>query len=247
MKSIIAAMLTCAVLFGASYAGSLYFMQNQEPDEEVVTPLEESVDQASTLPPENEKIGNVAVMPVANRPERGISLEAVLRMSDSIKKMEEKLILREKRVSKEEQRVKLLFVDLETEQDRLKAFSNGIDAKVEVLTKTTADLKTTLEALDARKAEIMALEKKTGVDDESVRNDMEKKVNDVKGWFANLEAEQAATYLKEFANNGKLDFAASLLHKMPDRQKSKILGALSDPALVNQLIDALRVAPKTPK
>ena len=85
------------------------------------------------------------------------------------------------------------------------------------------------------------MEKLAGTDDDSVHEKFDTKVNDVKGWFAGLQAEQAADYLKEFANNGKLEFAASLLQKMPDRQKSKILGALSDPVLVDQLIDALSV------
>ena len=75
--------------------------------------------------------------------------------------------------------------------------------------------------------------------------ELDSKVNDVKSWFANLEPDQAADYLKEFANNGKLEFAASLLQKMPDRQKSKILGVMSDPILVDQLIESLDVRPKS--
>jgi hypothetical protein len=246
MKQIVAAVITCMILFGASYAASKYYMDIEEVAEaETVTPKEESVDQSSTLPPDGASINQVEAMPVAHRPEKSVSLEAVLQMSDSIKKTEERLRIREMKLAKEEQNVKLLFVDLETEQDQLQAFGEGIDAKVEALSRMTEELRQLIGSLDEKKAELAKLEKEAGVDDESKQLDLENKVNDVKSWFSNLEARQASDYLKEFANNGKLDFAASLLHKMPDRQKSKILAELSDPALVDQLISALRVKPKT--
>ena len=165
-------------------------------------------------------------------------------MSDSIKKMEQQLLDRERRVVKKEQRVKLLFDDLATEQDELRAFSEGIDAKVDMLTQLNGTLKSTLDRLDVRKVELEDLAKKTGSDEESQQIELDNKVNDVKSWFSNLEPDQAADYLKEFANNGKLEFAASLLQKMPDRQKSKILGVMRDPVLVDQLIDSLSVRPK---
>ena len=247
MKPIIAAVITCAVLFGVSFGASNYFADKaaETETEEGGEPIADSVDQESTLPPDQKEVPKkVAAMPVAHRPEKSISLEAVLQMSDSIKKMEEKLLLREKKLAKEEQRVQLLFNDVATEQDELQAFSEGVDAKVAAMERMAEALRETLATLDARKAELVALEKKTGVDDESQKEKMDDKINGVKGWFANLEAEQAADYLKEFANTGKLEFAASLLHKMQDRQKSKILAALNDPVLVSQLIESLEIKPK---
>ena len=154
------------------------------------------------------------------------------------------MIARETQLAKDERRVQLLFDDLATEQDELRAFSEGIDAKVEMANRLSDTLRETLDQLESRKAELQELEKETGSDDESLQEDMDNRVNDVKSWFAGLEAEQAADYLKEFANNGKMAFASSLLQKMPDRQKSKILGAMSDPVLVEQLIDALKVRSK---
>ncbi len=260
MKSIIAAVITCMVLFGASFAASKYYIALEaaaaaENAEEPVEPKPDEVDQDSTLPPDDSQIKKVDEMPVAHRPEQSVSLVSILQMSDAMKKLEEKLRIREMKLRKEEQRVKLLFVDVETEQDRLQAYSDGIDAKVKALADISKRLKEQMAtmsaenakemaALDQKKAEIAALEKDAGVDDESKRTELENKVNGVKSWFANLEAKQASDYLKEFANNGKLDFAASLLNKMPDRQKSKILAELSDPSLVDQLIGALQIKPK---
>ena len=103
-------------------------------------------------------------------------------------------------------------------------------------------LKAMMDELDRKKQDLATLEKATGTDPESVSQELESRVNDVKSWFENLEANQAADYLREFANNGKMDFAALLLQKMPDRQKSKILAAMSDPQLVSQLIEAVKVS-----
>ncbi|MEC8557413.1 MAG: hypothetical protein VXZ82_20615, partial [Planctomycetota bacterium] len=99
-----------------------------------------------------------------------------------------------------------------------------------------------MDELNRKKQDLATLEKATGTDSESVSQELESRVNDVKSWFENLEANQAASYLREFANNGKMDFSALLLQKMPDRQKSKILAAMSDPQLVSQLIEAVKVS-----
>ncbi|QDT11174.1 hypothetical protein [Planctomycetes bacterium K23_9] len=237
MKTIIAAVVTCMVLFGVSAATTHLFLSEPPADEE--TEVAENA--------EGEEIADespVRAMPVAFRPESAVSVEAVLQMSDSIKKMEQQMATRQQRLAKDEQRVQLLFDDLATEQDELRAFSEGIDAKVDMVKRLNSSLRETLDQLDARKAELQKLEKDTGSDEQSQQEDMDSRVNDVKSWFAGLEAEQAADYLKEFANNGKLAFAASLLQKMPDRQKAKILEAMSDPILVDQLIDALTIRPK---
>lgn len=247
MKSIIAAVVTCVILFGASFAASKYYMESEAAVEagDETTPKEDSVDQSSTLPPNESVINKVDQMPVSHRPEKSVSLEAVLQMSDSIKKMEEKLRLRELKLEREEQRVNLLFVDLETEQDQLQAFSEGLDKKVESLSRMTTELKDLLASLDEKKAELATLEKAAGVDDESKLTELDNKANNLKSWFEGLAAPQASDYLREFANTGKLELAASLLHKMPNRQKAKILAEMSDPALVDQLIGALKVKPKT--
>jgi flagellar motility protein MotE (MotC chaperone) len=240
MKSIISAVITCVILFGVSVMTTTYLHQ---PDSAANAESTETGADPAADPPDS-SAGAISAMPVSLRPEQAVSVEAVLQMSDSIKKMEQQLMQREQDVLKQEQRLKLLFDDLVTEQDELRAFSEGIDAKVDMLNQMSGTLKATLEQLEARKLELVELEKKTGSDPVSKQQEMDSRVNDVKSWFADLQAEQAADYLKEFANNGKLEFAASLLQKMPDRQKSKILGVMSDPVLVDQLIDSLIVRPK---
>ena len=242
MKTIIVAMFTCLLLFGVSLGISRYMLPASAGPETAVA-------DASVLNEAENTSGQprITAMPVSLRPDNGISVEAVLQMSDSIKKMEQQLIKREQDLRKKEQRVQLLFEDLETEQEELRAFSEGIDAKVKSLNQASDSLKKRLADMDAREKALQALAKKTGADPESKAEEFDNKVNDVKGWFSGLQADQAADYLKEFANTGKLEFAALLLQKMPDRQKSKILGAMNDPVLVDQLIDSLNVRKKPAK
>lgn len=241
MKTIVAAMVTCIALFGLSMGATQFLLTSSERPETPETETEsESTEEAAEG--ETEKFDAQSI-PVSFRPET-VSVEAVVQMSDSIRKMEQQLVEREKRVRKDEQRVAMMFADLETEREELLAFSEGIDSKVDAVQKMTNSLSNQLNELETQKEEIKLIEKAAGADPESKLDAMDEKVNHVKSWFAGLAPEQAADYLKEFANNGKLEFAASLLHKMPDRQKSKILGSMKDPVLVDQLIDALSTRPK---
>lgn len=247
MKTIIAAVVTCVLLFGASYAASVYFAQQAAAatdDETNEEQQEDKSEQDEILPAGETPEKTNLPMQVPNNSAQSVSIEAVLKMSDSIRRKEAQVELRESQALKNEKRVEMLFADLEAERNSLRTLNDNVDNKLLQLQRMMDELNADLADLETRKAEVSKLEKEVGVDDVSKQEDLESKVNDVKGWFENLAPEQSSAYLKEFANNGKLEFAASLLQKMPNRQKSKILGALSDPVLVEQLIDALKVKPK---
>ncbi|MCC9601998.1 hypothetical protein LOC67_15660 [Stieleria sp. JC731] len=235
MKAIIAAMLTCVIIFGLS-AGATHMLMQSPPAE----PPEE-LGETDGQPEEGDsaQAANVEQMPVSFRPDANISVEAVMQMSDSIKRMEQELAEREKKVKRDEMRIKLMFDDLSTEQDELKAYSDGIETKIAVLEQLKNEVAGSLASLDERKAELDKAKAKMDTAEEAGETPLDERVENVKSWFANLAPEQASDYLREFANNGKIDLAATLLQKMPDRQKSKILAAMNDPVLVDQLIEAL--------
>lgn len=241
MKSIIAAVVTCVVLFGISLGATQFLLPPENPEDETAT---EVADAEAAESEDEESLQQMVSMPVTFRPDNDVSVESVLQMSESIKKTEQQLIAREKEIAKQEQRVRLLFQDLETEQDELKAFSEGVDQKVDMLSRMNSTLQDTIADIDAKRAELEALKTSLGEDDGSKQEEMDDRVKAVTPWFASVAPEQASTYLKEMANNGRVEFAASLLNSMPDRQKSKILGAMNDPLLVEQLIEALRLKPK---
>ena len=236
MKAVLSAMITCAVIFGLSAGATQYFLKQQPEDVEAAAEVAPS--EAETVETAESEVAGSEPMPVSFRPDANVSVEAVLQMSDSIKRMEQELAEREEKVKRDEMRIKLMFDDLATEQDELRAYSQGIDAKVDLISRMKTELEQTLMTLEQKKAELDKLAQKTQTKPET-NTEIDDKVDDVKSWFANLEPEQAAEYLREFSNNGKMAFAASLLQKMPDRQKSKILGAMNDPVLVDQLIESL--------
>jgi len=238
------------VLFGISAGASWYLNVGSV----VVAKSDMSQDGETTedplkpdLQPNTDEIEKVDGMPVVHHEQSPITIEQVLKMSDSIRKMEGKIKEREKLVEKEEHRIELLFEDLTREKNELVAFSEGIGQKLEALDQMTVTLKETLDQLDARKLELEKLEKNMGVDEESQNEAMELKVNQIKDWFSGLEPEQAADFIKEFANNGDLSFASALIHKMDSRQKHKVLGAIGDPGLVQDLINALLIEKKSKK
>ena len=241
MKTVVAAMVTCIALFGLSLGATQFLLAPEDPSD--LPEVLENIESGNASDAEGDDKYDAQSVPVAFRP-NSVSVEAVVQMSDSIRKMEKQLRERENAVKRDEHRIKVLFSDLEREREELGAFSEGIDAKVESLQRLSNSLTGALTELNEKKTEIEKLEKKSGTDEQSQQNAMDEKVSHVKGWFEGLAPEQAADYLKEFANNGKLEFAASLLNRMPDRQKSKILGSMSDPVLVDQLIDALSTPTK---
>lgn len=240
MKSIIAAVVTCILLFGVSL-GATYFLLPSPGEEDANSEVADA--SAEETPVEDEpSLQEMVSMPVSLRPD--VSVESVLQMSDSIKKTEQQLMDREKDIEVQEQRLSALFDELTREEEELKAFSEGIDAKVDLLSRMNETLQRTLDDIDVKKAELEALRKDVGEDDATKQAETDSKVNAVKGWFSGLQPTQAADYLTEFSSND-IGFAATLLHKMPERQKAKILAEMNDGVLVQQLIDALRVQPKT--
>ncbi len=159
MKTILSAVITCAVLFGVS-AGATKYLTDQSAAATEET--DENAGEAETGDAANESAtedGGVQglppqSMPVSFRPEAQVSVEAVLQMSDSIKRMEQDLAKREEKVRRDEKRVKLMFDDLATEQDQIRAFSEGLESKLELVTRTKEQLEETLAQLDERKNEM---------------------------------------------------------------------------------------------
>lgn len=245
MRNILIAIVTSLLLFGLSAGTSFYINRpleiegaDKEPAVEIANP-----DEPFSEPP-IEKME--PQLPVALRPDQALTIDAVKQMAEAAAKRQQQLDEYEKQLKKEEQRVQLLFEDLKREKKELTAFSEGIEGKIRALDEMTLKLQEVASKVENDKKELKSLEKKHGVDSVK-RDELQSKVDTVKGWFSSLEAQQAADILVDKANQGDLEFAASLLHSMQDRQKAKILHAINDPTLVNQLIDSLAIKKKDKK
>lgn len=245
MKSLLAAILVGSLLFVASAGASWFmiYMPMQAEAEELALAEAEAesgrdADEAA-VPPAVTKADKVEAMPVSMRPETPVTVEAVTELAHSIMEKERALIDSQQRLVKEEKRIGLLFEDLKRERDELTAFGQLIESKIGKAAEATEKLKIEHQKLIDQTNTLSSLEKKTGktpADAES--SELDSRVDVVKSWFKNLDPEQAANYLKEFANRGDLQFSARLLDSLDDRQIAKILAAFDDPPLVAQIVDA---------
>ena len=110
------------MLFGVLYAvaaggTTLYFNMTKAPEEESSEGEEnkEGISGAKDPPPPQ--------VPVALRPKNNVSVEAIVQMSDSIRRTEQRLEEQKKQLAADEERVGLLFEDLELEREELKALN----------------------------------------------------------------------------------------------------------------------------
>lgn len=241
MKTMLLAGIVGVILFAASASVS-WFLLNQNEPPKVVSEETPDVETEAGVPPIGRGFEKPEQLPVAMRPDARLSVEAVLELSESIRRKEQDLIAREKAVEKTEQNLRMLFEDLKIERAELNAMMDTIEAKLQLAQHAVSEVKLENQALSMQTQESSRNQPgsstrpgATGADGEVLNQ----RVQTAKPWFEGLEDEQAANYLKEFANNGDLKFAARLLKSLPQRKASKILAAFNDPDFVQQILDAL--------
>ncbi|MEC8554280.1 MAG: hypothetical protein VXZ82_04650, partial [Planctomycetota bacterium] len=118
MKSLISKIIFFGVLYAVAAGGTtLYFSMTKAPEEESSEGEEnlEGLSGAEDPPP--------PPVPVALRPKNNVSVEAIVQMSDSIRRTELRLEEQKKQLAADEERVGLLFEDLEVEREELKALN----------------------------------------------------------------------------------------------------------------------------
>ncbi|HMO13589.1 MAG TPA: hypothetical protein PKD64_11815 [Pirellulaceae bacterium] len=241
MKTILKAGIVGAVLFAISATASWYLL-NQQNSLAKQTADEIDPELEAGVPPIGQGTEKAEQLPVALRPEVPLSVEAVLELSDSIRRKERDLIARENAVEKTEQNIHLLFEDLKVERAELTALLEKIEARLQLTKNAVAELKQENLTLAAKTDEIskfeqqLAKRKATGTEE---LDEIGQRVKTAKPWFEGLDDAQAANYLKEFANNGDLRFAVRLLKSLQQRKASKILAEFNDPEFVQQLLNAL--------
>jgi chromosome segregation ATPase len=240
MKTILMAGMVGIVLFAISASASWYLL-NQKPVPPTVVEENGPAEDAG-LTPMGKGINKAEQLPVALRPNVPLSVEAVLELSESIRKKEQQLLAREKAVEKTEQNIRLLFEDLKVERAELNALMSEMETKLKTAQNSVAELKQENQTLATKSQELnklnQQLDKKKKEGGEPL-DEIGQRVQTAKAWFEGLDDEQAANYLKEFANNGDLQFAVRLLKSMQQRKASKILAALNDPEFVQQILNSL--------
>lgn len=240
MKNLLMALIVGVLLYAGSAAASWYLM-NQQPDP-LLAESESEEEGLRDITPIGMAIEKQPQLPVGLRPELPLTVETVLELSESIRRKEQELIDREKAIEKTEQNIKMLFEDLKVERAELNALMEGIEAKLQVAQNSTNELRLENQQLATKTEELAKLNQRKAqqqTNGEPLLDEIGQRVKTAQPWFEGLEDEQAANYLKEFANNGDLQFAVRLLKSLQQRKASKILAAFNDPELVQQLLGAL--------
>ncbi len=244
MKTLLMSAIVGVILFAASASVSWYLM-NQQVEPVAAEPEGTDLETDAGVPPIGDGVAKQEQMPVANRPDLPLTVEAVLELSESIRKKERELMEREKRAEKTERNIELLFEDLKVERAELSAISQQIQARLRQASNSVAQLKIENQQLTNQTEELAKLKPNKNLKPgEEPLDEIGERVKTAKKWFEGLGEEQAANYLKEFANNGDLEFAARLLKSLSDRKSTKILAAFDDSEFVQQILDALSVSKK---
>lgn len=186
--------------------------------------------------PNESEITKTSQMPVALPGDKPLSLESILQLSEGIRQKEQQLNEREKVRLREEQRIGLMFDDLKREQQELLALGETLDAKLAAAQQVLEQIRQERAGLQADKQQIAAAKKAAEPEAQAKEAEEAERLNKIKGWFNSLEPEQAARFVKEFCNNGELEFACKLLQSLDPKKSAKILAALDDAPLAASIV-----------
>jgi chromosome segregation ATPase len=245
MKSMLVAGVVGIVLFASSAAVSWYLMDKEQKPAETAdakkAPEEEEHGLVDAPPVLGEDAEKKEQLPVALRPDTPLSVEAVLELSDSIKRKEREIVEREKAVEKAEHNLKSMFDDLRVERAELLTLMDGIESKTQTAKSSLAELKQENQNVTSQKQELEKLksQKSKGKKGQPETDEIAEKTKTVKDWIENLEPEKAAELVKEYANSGDLKEVIRILKSLPPKSGSDILDAINDAALVHQIVDAV--------
>ena len=255
MKKMLMFGLYGAVILGVS-AGSTWFLRsnniaNSDSASEPTDPLTQStaalaspVDVTRPLPDEAED-----ALPVAVRPGE-MSVEEIVRYGLGLKAREAVIRQREESLQRTEAQHRLVLADIDGEQQEIEGLvAQARDQRVaseQLLAQARQERirsEDVLKQWDEKKQKLDLDREKAArnpapagsADDTEV--DREANVKKLSAVVAGLSPEVSASMMREFANDGKIELAVEILAQLEDRDASKILDAMNDGKLVNELIE----------
>ena len=243
MKSILVAGVVGIVLFASSAAVSWYLLDKEQKPAETAEKKADDEDNHGLVdapPVLGEGAEKKEQLPVALRPDTPLSVEAVLELSESIKRKERELVEREKAVEKAEQNLKSMFDDLRVERAELMTLMDGIESKTQTAKDSVAELKQENQNVTAQKQELEKLksQKSKGKKGQPEPDEIANKDKTIKELFENLEPEKAAELVKEYANSGDMNKVVQILKTLTPKASGEIFNSI-EPALLQQIVDAV--------
>ncbi len=241
MKNLLIAAIVGVFLFAGSAAVSWYLMNQQQMAEaDLEEDTTDELDPANKITPVSSEVEKVEQMPVALRPDAPLTVESVMELSRSIRKTEAQLKDREEQIKRDEQGLKMLFADLQKEQQELAGLSSQIESKIRTLRELVEKAKIENEKLDATKAELAKSQDNEDEKTDTVPDSLEEEIKRKVKIYSLMPPESVATLLKHKVKEGELRYAGLLLKSFETRTAGKILLALSDPLLADQILEAAK-------
>ena len=243
MKSLFTILFLSLLTFGAALGGSWYYFQQQEAPADssdavsVSVPEKDSAVQDIDPVVPAETMSSNDSLPAAIRP-RAASVEELVRMGLSLNDREAKLREKEETVQKRELQQQLALADLMTERQSLE----GLKAEASQAADRAEQLAAELEARRQEMQQDMDARKATEANVPSPEGDPSRTSNTKRlaQWIQGMESTKAAELVQEMANDGQMDDAVEILSYFEEREAAKLLSAMEDTTLVNELVIRFR-------
>lgn len=254
LMTICAGLISFACAFGASWwiqqGAALSKLRQSEPSQS--DPLSPPSVQTHASQPAQEVLSAEAPLTTQATGARGASVEDLVRLGLSLNEREKQLQQLEEQLRKRELRQKLALADLTAERQAIEgsraAFSGQLDLAEKLLSEAEKARQETLLAQEELSREKQALARQQQSPD-SVRDANTRRLAQ---WLQGMDPVKAAELLREMTHDGQTDTAVQILSHFEEREAARLLSAIEDPALLNELILRFREQkpvrpPQTPR
>lgn len=242
MVRLLALVMFGLVMFGAAAGGTWWFI-NQSTE---AAQAEEIAQAETPVPPlpdapaaeaAEEPLERVTPdgLPVAVRP-RPMSIEELLRYGIGLKEREEMLQQREGGMERQEMQVKLALADLRGEQEEVDSLRAQVQQQLESADKILTRIEEARQQLTLEQTQAQEQLKEFESTQIEMSNQELDNIKQLATWLKSMEPEKSAEVVREMSNDGRLEDCVKMLAQLEDRDVAKILSALNDAKLVDQLI-----------
>jgi flagellar basal body-associated protein FliL len=174
-------------------------------------------------------------LPIAVR-SRPMSVEELVRLGLSLNARNEALEQRESEFREREARLKLALVDLQGEQAAIDSLRSQVQKQLEAADTVIARIQHERQELSRDQAEAKAAFEKSLQQQSEFSADELTNIKKMATWVRAMDPSKAGELLREMSNDGRMETAARILSHLEEREAARVLDALDDTALVDDLV-----------
>lgn len=237
MVKMLALLMLCVMLFAGGLGGALYFRPSQSPEEDAKKGM--SGAQGDAVETNNVAQADLPV-PMHGKP---MSTDDVFRLTTSIRGRERELKRRQDDLETQESRLKLMEEDLLGQRREIDGKMQDMQNILETMVGKLQEIQNAKSELAQERAKAQVTLNKADSQRDARSAQAQVRIKQIAGWFEGLDEQAAAEQIKDLANSGEMEMAVQLLAAIEERTVAKVLGAVGDPPLVSQLMNAYMALP----